>query len=129
MSLTILSGGTIGVTGGTSKTFTETSKQVTGGKSYADLTIADFRVRPNVDVVSKLPVLNNGVWSRGKQQCTFSVPFILASGATVFNVYRTIVEVHPEFPAALAVQLRTDGSQFSTNTAMANFWLGGGLNF
>lgn len=129
MSLTILSGGTVGVTGGTSKTFTETSKQVNGGKSFADLSVTDFRVRPNVDITSRLPVLQNGVWSRGKQTVAYSVPFITAAGLTVFNVFRIACEVHPEFPAANALALRTDGAQFAFDTDMANFWLGGGLNF
>lgn len=129
MALTILSGGTLGVTGGTSKTFTETSKTVNGGKSFADLSVADFRVRPNVDMTSRLPVLQNGVWSRSKMQVAYSVPFIAANGATVFNVFRVSAEVHPEFPAANALALRSDGAQLAFSTVMANFWLGGGLNF
>lgn len=127
MSLIVLLGGTLGVTGGTSTTFTETSKVVQGGKQYSNMNITDIRARPTVTLTSKLPAVQNGVWQKGKYTCTYTIPLVTASGAVVYNVFRQELEIHPEFSDANATLLRSDGCQFGMDSDLTNFWKGGSL--
>lgn len=129
MPLALMIGGTLGVTGGTSTTFTENGKVITSGKSYSDFSVADYRVRPTLEFKSRLPQLQNGVYTKAKYAVQYIVPFICADGSTTFNVFRGEVEVHPEFPAANALALRHNGGQALIDTDVANFWLGGALTF
>lgn len=130
MSATILAGGTPSVTGGTSQTFTLDSTKVNNGVHMQDATVADYRVRPALTAVAKLPTLqSDGSYTKQKCSAVLIRPKILASGKTVFNLVRIEVEVHPELSAADHLALRNDAAQLLFDSDFSNFWNVGSLSF
>lgn len=130
MPLTILKGGTPSVTGGTSQTFTPGPAVIVGGVVLQDTSVADFRIRPQLTVKAKLPALvSDGSYTKQKNSVTLSLPQILASGKTVFNLVRIEVEVHPELSSVNAAELRYNAAQLLYDTDLSNFWVAGQLSF
>jgi len=116
-------------TGGSDMTFTPDGQTVAGGIHLSNAAQADFRIRENLTLKTKVPTLNpsTGVYSKGKQSCTYVKPKILADGSTVFNLIRIEVEVHPESTAAEALDLRMMGAQFLSDADYNAFWSTGSL--
>lgn len=129
MSLTIKTGGTCAVTGGTDEVLTRTAQNVQNGVSLAAMAVSEFRVRPGLTLKAKLPTLmSDGTYSKGKNTSTYVRPFILSSGKTSFQVVRIETEIHPEYPAADAANLRQIGAQLAFDSELTNFWLGGDIS-
>lgn len=115
-------------TGGSDKTFTPDGQVVPGGIHLADAAQADFRVRDNIALKSKVPtLLGDGTYSKAKRSVTIVMPRLLASGKTVFNLARLEVEVHPEMTAALELDLRMIASQVLADTDFSSYWTAGSL--
>jgi len=128
MSLTILDGATVSATGGTGKTYTTDGTIIVGGIHLADASVTDFRIRPNITARVRMPQLQaDGSYTKMKISAVHTVPQILASGKTVFNLVRTELEVHPELSAAAATELRNKGAQLLFDSEMTNFWSAGSL--
>lgn len=126
MPVTLKKSGTVSVTGGQDQILTKTAQSVLSGVQLADFSQADFRLRENLTIKGKLPSLqSDGNYSKGKFVAAISVPFILSNGKTVFNIGRLEMEIHPELPAASAMELRQRTAQLATNSSLTNFWLGG----
>lgn len=128
-SLGIVTGATsIAATGGSAETFTPDGQKVDNGIHLIDAAIADFRVRPHVTLKYRPPVLQStGDYSKAKNEVSFVVPKLLASGKTVFNVVRISVECHPESTAAEQKDLRYRGALFMVDTDTDAFWASGSL--
>lgn len=128
-SLGIVTGATsVAATGGTAETFTPDGQSVAGGIHLIDASVADFRIRPHATFKYRAPALQpDGTYSKAKNEVTFVVPKILASGKTVFNVHRSSVEVHPECTAAEAKDLRYRGALLQVDTDTDAFWATGSL--
>lgn len=56
---TLLLGGTVSVTGGTAKTFTEVGETIKNGVKVADFSVTDSRVRPTISCVNRPAVLSS----------------------------------------------------------------------
>lgn len=125
----IKEGATPAFTGGTDKTYSEMTS--TGpGVLTADLSVADFRVRPNTVHTSKLPVLDakTGVYSKGRASATHRRPKVCSDGITRFPLARVEVEFLAENSAA-EIQAFWDWiAQLATDSDYANFRATGSLS-
>lgn len=95
---TLLLGGTVSATGGTSKTFTDVGETIKNGKKVTDLSVTDARVRPTITCVNRPAALNSvGKYiSKDKRTAKLVFPKLLADGSLAFNVREIRVEDHPE---------------------------------
>lgn len=95
---TLLSGGTVSATGGTSKTFTDVGETIKNGKKVSDLSVLDSRVRPTLTCINRPAALNSlGKYiSKDKRTLKFVFPKLLADGTLAFNVREIRIEDHPE---------------------------------
>jgi hypothetical protein len=71
--------------------------------------------------------VQNGVYSKGKNEIVYVHPLILSSGLVVFNTLRLGLELHPEIPSAQALDMRYVGVQLLSNSAYSDFWTTGAL--
>lgn len=115
------------VVGGSDQVFTEDGVVVPNGVHVAAASVADFRVRPHIGFRSKVPTFTNGVYSKSKRWITYTQPKILADGSTVFNLFRSELEVHPETTEAEVIDLLMKSGQVSTSTASRDFLTKGSL--
>lgn len=130
MSLAFAADATISVTGGTSKTFLPTSDAVQNGVKMIDTSVADFRVRPSVIARYTAPkLLSDGSYTKGKYSLTKTIPMILASGKTTYNLVRSEIEFHPEAAAAVLTELRQSGAILFVDADTNNFWMVGSVVF
>lgn len=127
-NMSISTGATIAVTGGTAKAFVDTGVSVPGGvqvvvpASNANVReSATFRHRP-------AQLLPDGTYTRKKDTATITVPMVLASGKVVNNVIRIERDVHPEASNAAATDLNKLGAQLLVDADTDNFWLVGSLS-
>lgn len=127
-NMSINVGGTLANTGGTAVVFADDGVTVPNGvhlvvpgdTSYATRRTATAKYRP--------PVLDkDGVYSRDKKYISVTWPMTLASGKVVNNVGRVEVEVHPEFSAANAVDMRKLLAQALFDSDTDNFWTAGSM--
>lgn len=114
-------------TGGSDATFSLTGLAVSSGINVAIQTDSDFRTRRNASFKSRVPQVQNGVFSKGKNEVVYVHPLVLASGLVVFNTIRLQVEVHPELAAASAKDLRLVGAQLLTDSDFEDFWVTGAI--
>jgi len=115
-------------TGGADETFTPDGLTVPNGLHIADAAQSDFRIRKNMTIRNRVPVLAaDGSYSKDKKSVTFVAPKILASGKTIFNLIRIEREVHPESTAAEALELSMLGAQILSDNDFLTFWATGSL--
>lgn len=95
---TLLLGGSVAATGGTSKTFTDAGETIKNGKKVTDLTVTDARVRPTITCINRPASLNSiGKYiSKDKRTVKLVFPKLLADGSLAFNVRDIRIEDHPE---------------------------------
>lgn len=118
----------VAATGGTAQQFSLTGLNVTSGINVAFASDPDFRTRRNASFKSRVPSVNNGVFSKGKFEVVYVRPLVLTSGLVSFNTLRMTLEVHPELPVADAKDLRYVGSQILTSAAYEDYWTSGALS-
>lgn len=123
---TILVGGTVSATGGTSTAFVPNGAQVNGGIQIVDSTntnavtraSATFRTIKNaiLDSVTGLFV------GKIKRQAQLVRPKVTASGRVVFPLVRIEVEFHPENTDAEISALLSEGAQLLIDSDFTSFW-------
>jgi hypothetical protein len=123
--MSLLDGGTTATTGGSAQTFSRTSRQVTNGYEYADVTEASFLARQSIVLKSRMPQSLDGEWTKQKTHASFVCPIALADGSTVYNVARIEVEYHPESSAAQVAELREMAAQLAKQAALDSFYQAG----
>lgn len=125
---TVKTGATaLSTTGGSDMTFSLTGLSVTSGINVAIQSDTDYRTRRNASFKSRVPQVQNGVFSKGKNEVVYVRPLVLQSGLIVFNTIRLGVEVHPELTSSDAKDLRMVGAQLLTASAYEDFWSTGAL--
>lgn len=124
---TLLSGATVAATGGTAQNFTPDGVFIQNGIHVADAGNASFITRESIAFRTKNPVLVNGVYTKGKRWITLTVPRVLASGQTAFDLVRIEIEIHPETSAADAAIMFGKASQLFFDTDVASFLSTGSL--
>lgn len=123
--MTLLIGGTVSATGGTSKTYTTDGQVVPSGIHLIDASVSDYRTRPNCTVKYKPPTLkSDGSYTKAKHSMVLVFPFIDSRGMTHFNLCRCEIEVHPEAASTIAT-LRSAGAQVFTDVDTDQFWTAG----
>lgn len=128
-SLTIKTGGTIAVTGGTDVTYTDVGTTTPNMLTTQVNGDSDYRVRRKITYkVREATVQPSGDYSKIKREATLVSPFVLASGETVFNVLRISLEIHPEAEATKRADLLAFAAQLLFDTDAADFWSVGSLS-
>lgn len=104
---TILDGGVLAVTAGTSRTLTLDGVNVSNGVHLSDFSATDPRLRPSVSVKNRPAVYNKqtGTWTRRKSEAVFTFPKLLPSGLIDFPNVRIIIEDTPEMTDAELVRM------------------------
>lgn len=120
----ILSGATLSATGGTAKTFDVDGMNIANGVHVADLSVADFKLRPGITVKARMPQrLANGTWQKGKFSAVITVPRLRSDGATVdYPLIRIEQEMSDESTIAEMTELRKQAAQLLFDTDMTQFW-------
>lgn len=115
---TILSGASIGVTGGTTINLADNGVQIPNGCQMVVREDTDYATRRTVTAKTRPAVIDakTSEYGKDKKSITLVKPTVLPSGRVIFNVIRVEREVHPTLTAAecfelnkLAVQLLVDG--------------------
>lgn len=115
-------------TGGTDQTFSETGSNVQSGINVADATVADFRVRPSITFKNRQPTqAANGTWTKAKRSVSFTIPKVVSTGETVFNLVRIDLEAHPESTTAEVNELRYLAAQILGSVETLNFFQAGSI--
>lgn len=94
---TLSQSGTLSVTGGTVKTFTEVGETIRNGVKVSDLSVTDARIRPTITCVNRPAQLNSsGVYvSKDKRTSKVVWPRLAADGTLSFP----LGEIRTEFTA------------------------------
>lgn len=124
---TILSGATISATGGTSSTLTLTGAEVKHGLQVADLSVADFRIRPFINFKQRQPVLHGKVYNKSRNEAMICIPKVLADGSIAFPLARVSLEAHPEQSDAEVSKILAWAAQLAFDSDFTNFFKLGSL--
>ena len=128
-TMTVKSGATLAPTGGTDLVFAPDGITIQNGVHLTVPAVSSYAARPNMTVKYKQPTLGpDAVWSKDKKSISYAVPYTLASGAISYQTIRIEREVHPEFPAASALDLNIVGAQILFDSEAANYWSSGSLD-
>lgn len=124
---TLLLGGTVAATGGTSKTWTDVGETIKNGKKVSDLTVTDSRIRPTITVVNRPASLNSlGKYiSKDKRTSKLVIPKILTDGSLAFNVLEQRLETHPETTDAEKAIMLSYGAQMQCDPDFIPFQTNG----
>lgn len=123
---TILDGGVIATTGGTSKTLKSDGLQVSGGIRLIDDTVTDYRARPTFLFRTVQPAMQaDGTLGKGKREVIVTIPRVNALGKQTFPCVRIRLEDFPEMSAAEITKLSNYASQILSDSDFASFWLTG----
>lgn len=124
---TLLLGGVISVTGGTSRTFTEVGETIKNGKKVTDLAVADARIRPTIACVNR-PASLNGLGkyiSKDKRTGKLVWPKLLTDGSIAFNVREIRAEDHPETTDAEKAIMDSYAAQMLCDADFTQFFRNG----
>lgn len=127
-NVTLYRGATLAATDGTAQTFTPDGVSVENGIHLADAAEPSFKLRNQLILKTKNPVLSGGQYTKGKRWITLIEPIVLADGTAVQNVVRIEIEIHPDMPAADAAELVGAGAQLLFDTDLTSFIMTGNLS-
>lgn len=122
--MSLLKGATgISITGGTAAVFESDGLKVSNGIHVVDTTVSDLTLCPHATFKNKPHSLqSDGSYSKGKREVNFTVPKVLASGQTSFQVSRNQFEIHPEMTDAEILELRLMTCQLIMDSELDNFF-------
>jgi hypothetical protein len=128
-NMSITTGGTIAVTGGTAKVFADDGVTIPNGVHLTVPATTDFRLRESATFRYTPPKLQaDGTYLRGAYTASLTVPKALASGKYVNNVIRITADIHPESTAAEQVDIRKLAAQLLADSDTDGFWTAGSLS-
>lgn len=123
---TILVGGTVSTTGGTSTAFVPNGAEVNGGIQVVDSTSTNAVTRASITFRTiKNAVLDmvTGLFTgKTKRQAQLVRPKVTASGRVVFPLVRIELETHPEMTDAEISALMSEGAQLLVDADFTQFW-------
>lgn len=125
---TILSGPTISASGGTSSSLTLTGAEIKHGLQVADMSVADYRVRPFLNFKTKQPSLVNNVYTKARNEAMICIPKVLANGTISFPLARISFEPHPEQTDAEISKILSWAAQLAFDADFVNFFKYGSLD-
>lgn len=128
-NMSIASGATVSVTGGTAVVFADDGVTVPNGVHLVVPADTNYATRRAATAKYRPPVLNSdGTYDRDKKYISFVWPMTLASGKIINNVIRVEREVHPEFSAANCTDFNKLAAQLLVDSDLDNFWAAGSLS-
>lgn len=129
---TLLVGGTVSATGGTSTAFAPNGASVVGGIQIVDTTNSNAVTRASATfrtIKQATLDLVTGLFSgKVKRQAQLVRPKVLASGRVVFPLVRIEVEFSPENTDAEISALLTEGAQLLIDADFTSFWKIGNIS-
>lgn len=126
---TILDGGIVAFSAGTSKTLTTDAQPVVGGIHLIDASVTDIRIRPTLTCKVKQATVNQvtGKWGSGVKQITLTRPKILADGTQKFPSMYIKLADHPELSTAEIQAFLVWAAQIIKDPDFQAFWEVGSL--
>lgn len=129
---TLLVGGTVAATGGTSTAFVPNGATISGGIQIVDSVNTNAVTRASITLKTiKTAVFDmmTGLFTgKTKRQIQLVRPKVLASGRVVFPLVRIEVEVHPENTDAEVSALLSEGAQLLADSDFVSFWKIGSIS-
>lgn len=123
---TLLVGGTVSATGGTSTAFVTNGAQVTGGIQVVDSTNTNAVTRASMTFrtikQAILDAITGKFTGKIKRQAQLVRPKVLADGRVVFPLVRIELEFAPESTDAEVSALMSEGSQLLCDADFTSFW-------
>lgn len=125
-NMSLLTGATIAVSGGTPLVFADDGVTIQNGVHLVVPSDTSFVSRRQCTVKYKPPTVdvNTGTFGKEKKTVSFTVP-IQVGDKIVFNTVRIEREIHPEFTDG--EELLKTAAQLCVDSDMANFWSVGSL--
>lgn len=128
---TLLVGGTVSASGGTSTAFVPNGASVTGGLQVVDSTNTNAVTRASITFRTiKQAVLDyvSGLFTgKIKRQIQLVRPKVLSSGRVVFPLIRIELEFHPDNSDGEISALLNEGAQLLVDSDFISFWKIGNL--
>lgn len=120
-------GGTVSITGGTSKSFTEVGETIANGVKITDLSIADSRLRTTLTCVNRPARLNSlGVYtSKDKKTIKIVRPKLRSDGTISFPLREIRIEDDPEMTDTEKAEMNNLAAQVMFNAGLQQFVLNG----
>ena len=123
---TLLVGGTVSATGGTSTAFTPNGATVSGGVQVVDSTSTNAVTRASITVrnikAATLDTTTGTYTGKWKRQSQLVRPKVLSSGRVVFPLVRIELEGHPDMSDAEVSALISEGAQLLIDADFTSFW-------
>lgn len=128
---TLLVGGTVAASGGTSTAFVPNGAVVSSGIQIIDSVSTNNVTRANITLKTiKQAVFDmvKGVFTgKTKRQVQLVRPKVLANGSVTFPLIRLELEFHPDNTDAEITALLSEGAQLLTDVDFSAFWRLGNL--
>lgn len=128
---TLLIGGTVSATGGTSTAFVPNGAQVNSGVQVVDSTDSNAVTRASITCQNvKIPAIDptTGKYpGKIRRRGTVTRPKVLSDGRVVFQLARIEIEYHPEASDAEITALMSQGAQLLCDSDFTSFWKVGSL--
>lgn len=129
---TLLVGGTVATTGGTSTAFVPNGATISGGIQIVDSVNTNAVTRASITlktIKSAVFDMITGLFTgKTKRQIQLVRPKVLASGRVVFPLVRIEVEAHPENTDAEVSALLSEGAQLLADSDFVSFWKIGSIS-
>lgn len=118
----------LSVTGGTAKTFSETSVEVPGGVNVADFSENNFTLRRHITFRNRNPQkLSDGTFSKAKRSFSLTTPVDAGSGRIVYLVTRYECEIPVEASASVEANHRKNVAQLLFDADVELFHTAGSI--
>lgn len=125
-NMSLLTGGTVSTSGGSALVFADDGITVQNGVHLVVPATADYNVREQCTAKYRPPALDlDGLYGKDKKSITYTIPFVTASGKTVYNLIRLEREIHPETSEAVTDDFNVIGAQLLSDSDTDGFWATG----
>ena len=125
-TLSLLTGATVSVTGGSAQNFKPDNQKVVNGIHIVDDSVADFRIRPYVVGKAKNPVEQpDGSFTKDFRSTMYVRPFIDSKGKVQYDYIRVERALHPE--STWQAESRKIGAQLAVDTDLDGFYTVGSM--
>lgn len=127
--ITLLKGATSNtITGGTATVFSSDGLEVKNGIHVIDESVTDLTVVPHMTFRNKPHALqSDSSFSKGKRNFNFTFPYTLADGSISYQVFRGEMELHPEIPASVVLEMRLMSCQMIMDAEADNYFNSGSV--
>lgn len=128
-NMSLQSGATSSVSGGSAQVFADDGVTIQNGLHLIVPADTDYQTRRSATIKYRPPTVDpkTGSYSKDKKSISYTLPQVLTNGTVVFNVIRIEREVHPSLSAANAAELNNIAAQLLYDSDTSAFWASGSL--